>query len=75
MQYTNEKRINSEGGPFIMTTNLLLVAYILLFSILCSVAYISNPTTDKKFDTLSFIENVLMGNTIGQIFYFENVLI
>lgn len=75
MQYTNEKRINKEGSPFIKRTNLLLVAYILLFSILGSYAYITNTHGDTLYTPFSFVEKVLMENTVGRIFYFQNVFI
>ena len=70
MQYTNEKRINKEGTPFIVRTNLLLVAYILLFSILGSYAYVTNSQGDAVYSLLNFVEKVLMENTVGRVFYF-----
>jgi hypothetical protein len=75
MQFTNEKRRNQEGKPFIGRMNFLLVAYILLFSALCSVAYVSGSVSDKRLNPITFIENVLMNTTVGRIFYFQNVLV
>lgn len=46
------------------------MAYILLFSILCSVAYTSNTNGQVTFNAFNFVEKVLMDNRIGRIFYF-----
>lgn len=70
MQVANEKRRNEEGGKLNMTVGALLFGYVALFSIMGVYGYTGNADPHKEIHSYEFVETILLGTTIGKLFYF-----
>lgn len=70
MQYTSSKRQKTEGKTLINTTNVLLLVYLLAFSILGLISYTSSiQDPNKSLSSAEFIGEVFMDNLIGKAWH------